>query len=106
MFVPHSLPFIGNSEVQVIVAHVSDYFRYSFKPIGHTMFPLRRIKRNVTDVALGRPHARANGTKEHISCGADKAKTLDHGRNRRLTCFSIGLNRLSQTFNDALFLPE
>ena len=104
ILVSHSLPFIGNGEIQVVIARIGDHFWHLFELVRYAVLPPGCIEDNVADVTLGRANTWARGTKEDLGCRTDRPKFFNNRENRRFTSLNIRFDGFGQTLDDPLLI--
>jgi hypothetical protein len=81
ILVSRALPFVGDGEVEMVVAGIGDHFRHPLQLIRHAVLPLWRVEHDVADMAFGCAHTGAYSAEEHLRRGPNRAKALDDGQN-------------------------
>jgi hypothetical protein len=106
ILVSRALPFIGDGEVEMVVAGISDHFRHPLQLICHAVLPLWRVEHDVADMAFGCAHTGAHSAEKHLRRGPNRAKALDDGQNGRFPGFRVRLDGLGQPLNYPLLVLE
>jgi len=91
ILVSRALPFVGDGEVEVVIACISDHLRHLLKLIRHAVLPLGRVEDNMAYMALGRADTGSHGTEEYGVDQVQRDKLFLRHRHLRPACPGLGV---------------